>query len=92
MHVPQLVEALLQDWVLYLGMGITIGGAAAILLPEKSYGIFADCAAGLAGSIAGGCLTWAWNDYYRPGSFALILSFMGAVVFIAALRKLNKGI
>jgi uncharacterized membrane protein YeaQ/YmgE (transglycosylase-associated protein family) len=90
MHVPPLVDALLEDWVLVLGLGLTVGGAAKILLPEKSYGITADCAAGLAGSIAGSCLAWAWSDYYRPGSFAMILSFFGAVVFIATLRKLNR--
>ena len=92
MHVPALVEALGEDWVLILGMGLTVGGAANILMPEKSYGIFVDLLAGLAGSIAGGCLAWVWSDYYRPGGFALILSVFGAIVFIATLRKLNKNI
>ena len=92
MHVPQLVEALLEDWVLILGLGLTVGGAANILMPEKSYGIFVDLLTGVAGSIAGGCLAWAWSDYYRPGSFALILSGMGAVAFIATLRKVNNKI
>ena len=92
MHVPALVEALWEDWVLILGMGLTVGGAANILIPEKSYGIFVDLLTGLAGSIAGGCLAWVWSDYYRPGSFALILSVFGAIVFIATLRKLSKRI
>jgi uncharacterized membrane protein YeaQ/YmgE (transglycosylase-associated protein family) len=90
MQVPQLAQALLQDWVLYLTLGLTVGGVMNILSPEKSYGIFVDCATGLVGSIAGGCLAWAWNDYFRPGSFALILSSLGAFVFIAVLRKIHK--
>jgi uncharacterized membrane protein YeaQ/YmgE (transglycosylase-associated protein family) len=92
MHIPALVEALGDDWVLILASGLTVGGAANILLPEKSYGIFADLLAGVAGSVAGSCLAWAWSDYYRPGSFALILSGVGAVAFIATLRKVNNKI
>ena len=89
MKLPPLVEAMLQDWILYLASGVTVGGLAHIIMPEKSYGIFVDCLAGVLGSIAGGCLAWAWNDYFRPGSFALILSLFTAVVFIAALRKIK---
>ena len=89
MKFPPLVEAMLQDWILYLASGVTVGGLANIIMPEKSYGIFPDLAAGVLGSVAGGCLAWAWNDYFRPGSFAFILSMFTAVVFIAALRKIK---
>lgn len=91
MHVPAVVDALYEDWVLVAGLGLTVGGCANILLPEKSYGIAVDCLAGLAGSIAGGCLAWSWNDYFKPDSSGMILSFFGAVVVIATLRKLKKN-
>lgn len=80
----------MEDWVLVAALGLTVGGVANILMPERSYGIFADCFVGLAGAIAGGCLAWAWNDYFKPDSSGMILSFLGAVVFIASLRKLKK--
>ena len=90
MKFPPLVDAMLQDWILYLASGLTVGGLFNMIVPEKSYGIFADCLAGVAGSIAGGCLAWAWNDYFRPGSFAFILSIFVSIVFIASLRKIKK--
>ena len=89
-HIPAVVDALVEDWVLVAGLGLTVGGVANILLPERSYGIVADCFAGLAGSIAGACLAWSWNDYFKPDSSGMIISFLGAVVFIATLRKLKK--
>ena len=91
MQVPPLVETLLRDWILYLAMGVAAGGLANILFPEKRFGVFADCAAGWAGSIAGGCLAWVWNDYFRPGSYVLILSLFGSLMFITILRKLQRG-
>lgn len=92
MQLSPMVETLGQDWILYLASGVIVGGLANIFIPERSYGIFADCAAGLSGSIAGGCLAWVWHDYFRPGSFALVLACFGAVTFIAVLRKIKRGV
>jgi len=92
MTLPPLVEVLSEDWLLFLTAGITVGGVLNVLVPRKSYGIFPDCFAGLAGSVTGGCLAWVWNDYFRPGGFTLILSFFCAVVFIAVLRKVNRKV
>jgi uncharacterized membrane protein YeaQ/YmgE (transglycosylase-associated protein family) len=90
MTLPPSVEAISEDWLLYVTSGLTVAGVLNILVPKKSFGIIPECLTGLAGSLAGGALAWAWNDYFRPGGFAFILSSFGALVFISVLRKFKK--
>ncbi len=90
MNLPPLFNAITEDWLLYLTSGLTVAGVLNILVPKQSFGIFAECLTGLAGSFAGGCLAWYWNDYFRPGGFAFILSSFSALVFISVLRKFKK--
>ncbi len=76
---------LFASWVL---VGLLIGWLAGIVLKEGGYGRMEDLALGLAGSIAGGWIFWAW--WASPGLELVVsaaVAFLGAAAMVFAQRR-----
>jgi uncharacterized membrane protein YeaQ/YmgE (transglycosylase-associated protein family) len=75
---------LFASWVL---VGLLIGWLAGIVLKEGGYGRMEDLALGLAGSIAGGWIFWAWWASPGPGpAVSAAAALLGAAAMIFAQR------
>jgi len=77
-------------WVI---VGIIAGYLAKNVMREGPHGILGDLVVGVIGAFVGG---WIFNYFGRAGVTGLnigsiVVAFVGAVVFLWALRQLNRG-
>ena len=85
-----------MEYAIQMGPMLLIGALAVGILAEATwrpggYGLLGDLVTGLAGSLAGGALTWLATPV-RPGMFAmLIIGSVGGALTIIGQRMLWRA-
>jgi uncharacterized membrane protein YeaQ/YmgE (transglycosylase-associated protein family) len=76
-------------FALWLLGGLLAGGLAGFVMKRGGYGLRVDIILGVAGSIVGSGIFWAFGGFLEAGVVVMtVVAFVGAAIAIVAQRKI----
>jgi uncharacterized membrane protein YeaQ/YmgE (transglycosylase-associated protein family) len=79
-----------MDLLYFLLIGMIIGWLAGIIVKGRGFGVVGDIIVGVIGAYIGGLLTGLLGVMPRTSVDSLLMSVLGAVVFVAIVKAIRS--
>ncbi len=77
--------------VWFLLTGLVVGWLAGVLIRGRGYGVVADIVIGVIGGVVGGLLFGVVGVFPRSTIGDILMSLIGAIVFLAIVKAIHKA-